>query len=338
MLNRTFALRPWSRLDARYDHLNVLATSVNPAGTPVTLLVDAANAAVAQPEPRGVPFPREQPYDALLVIGHGGEEAEIPVSGVPYRYPCIDAWSGGFAVAKARNLAQRDYDPVNGDDSRLPHNVATFDLLGAQNGSFYAGDAIETLSFDEAGTIWTSYFDEASAWLPVRQRQGRTETFAFGKARVLVHMPGLIRWNRRGEILWAAVHDPMTVDWCDCYALNVGVHRTWACPYTGFPLVDIDDAGIRLVRRNPVRSSGAVAVDESGNRAAFVKAAAERIPGRYVVTECRLADGPVEPVAAGPLSMPDGTDPSCWFKRKVARDGRIWVQFEDPRAWYLLEL
>lgn len=336
MLNRTFTLRPWSALDARYDSLEVLASTVNPAGIPVTLLADTANAAIARPEPRKVPFPPEQPYDALLVIGHGADRTEIPVSGLLFRFPFVDAWSGGFAVAKARNLAQRNYDPVNGDVSLLPHNVATFDLTGAQEDSFYAGDGIEALSFDEGGTIWTSYFDEASAWLPVRQRRGRSEAFEFGKARVLVFMPGLIRWNRRGEILWAAAHDPLKVDWCDCYALNVGAHRTWACPYTGFPLVDIDDAGIRLVRRNPIRSSGAVAVDES--RAAFVGATADRVPGRYVVTECRLGDGAVEPVAAGPLTMPDGTTPPCWFRRKVARDGRIWVQFDDPRVWYLLEL
>lgn len=336
MLNRTFALRRWSALDARYDQLEVLATTVSPVGTPVTLLADSANAAIARPEPRGVPFPPEQPYDALLVIGHGGDGTEIPVCGLLFRFPHVDAWSGGFAVAKARNLAQRNYDPVNGDDGLLPHNIVTFDLTGAREHSFYAGDGIEALSFDEAGTIWTSYFDEASAWLPVRQRRGRSETFEFGKARVLVHMPGLIRWSRYGEILWAAVQDPMKVDWCDCYALNVGAHRTWACPYTGFPLVDIDDVGIRLVRRNPIRSSGAVAVD--GSRAAFVGATADRIPGRYMVTECHLGDGSVEPLAAGPLTMPDGTDPSCWFKRKVARDGRIWVQFDDPRVWYLLEL
>lgn len=336
MLNRTFTLRPWSALDARYDKLEVLATAVNPAGVPVTLLADTANAAIARPEPRGVPFPPEQPYDALLIIGHDDDATEIPVPGLLFRFPHVDAWSGGFAVFKARDLAQGKYDPVDNDDSLLPHNIATFDLTGAQNGSFYAGDGIEALSFDEAGTIWTSYFDEASAWLPVRRRQSRSGTFTFGKARVLVHMPGLIRWSRQGEILWAAIHDPMKVGWCDCYALNVGVHRTWACPYTGFPLVDIDDAGVRLIRRNPIRSSSAVAVD--GSRAAFVKATADRIPGRYVVTECHLGDGPVEPVAAGPLTMPDGTDPPCWFKHRVARDGRIWVQFDDPRVWYVLEL
>ncbi|MEY9892498.1 hypothetical protein ABIA31_006175 [Catenulispora sp. MAP5-51] len=336
MLSRTFTLRPWSALDTRYDQLEVLATTVNPAGTPVTLLADTANAAIARPEPRGIPFPPEQPYDALLVIGQGDDRTEIPVSGLLFRFPHLDAWSGGFAVAKARNLAQRNYDPVKGDAGLLPHNIATFDLAGAQDGSFYAGDGIEVLSFDEGGTIWTSYFDEASAWLPVRQRRGRSETFEFGKDRVLVHMPGLIRWNRHGEILWAAVHDPMKVDWCDCYALNVGTHRTWACPYTGFPLVDIDEAGIRLVRRNPIRSSGAIAVD--GSRAAFVGATADRIPGRYVVTECHLGDGAVEPVVAGPLAMPDGTNPPCWFRRKVARGGRIWVQFDDPRVWYLLQL
>lgn len=60
-----------------------------------------------------------------------------------------------------------------------------------------------------------------------------------------------------------------------------------------------------MSRRNPIRSCGAVAVD--GSRAAFVGATADRIPGRYMVTERHLDDGPVEPVAASPLTMRAGS-------------------------------
>jgi hypothetical protein len=61
-------------------------------------------------------------------------------------------------------------------------------------------------------------------------------------------------------------------------------------------------------------------------------------PGQYSVTFAQLADGAVESVKTVPLVMPDGSPPPGWARNRVCRDNRLWLQFEDPRDWYVLEI
>lgn len=30
--------------------------------------------------------------------------------------------------------------------------------------------------------------------------------------------------------------------------------------------------------------------------------------------------------------------PRVWAQRRVCRDGRMWMQFDDPRTWYVVEV
>lgn len=152
-------------------------------------------------------------------------------------------------------------------------------------------------------------------------------------------MPGLIRWTSAGEPAWYATFDRIGPgSWIDCYALNVGADQTWAYPYTGFPLVEIDATGIRWTRRTPIHFASAVLVD--GDNVAFLAAdtGPRKIPGHYTVTLTRSQNGPLETVASASLRLPDGTRPYTWARRTVCRGNQAWLQFHDERTWYRIEL
>jgi hypothetical protein len=103
-------------------------------------------------------------------------------------------------------------------------------------------------------------------------------------------------------------------------------------------LVEIDDHGVRSVRRTPVRSASAVIT--AGERSAFLTAPGKhpKTPGVYELTLARDAGGPIEAESSTPLLMPDGTQPRSWVRRKVCRDNRMWLQFDDPLTWYVIEI
>ncbi|GIG93269.1 hypothetical protein [Plantactinospora endophytica] len=153
-------------------------------------------------------------------------------------------------------------------------------------------------------------------------------------------LPGLIRWTATGDPAWYAIQDGYSSPsgWVDCYALNVGARRVWAYPYPGFPLVEIDQRGVRCVRRTSVRSASGVIVAD--DRVAFI-AGQGRGPGaagNYLVTFARIIDGPVETTTTTPLLLPSGQRPTTWARRTVCRDNRMWMQFDDERTWYTLDI
>jgi hypothetical protein len=109
-------------------------------------------------------------------------------------------------------------------------------------------------------------------------------------------------------------------------------------PYTGFPLVEIDGQGVRSVRRTPVRSASAVVT--AGDRSAFLAATGKhpQTPGVYELTIACHTGGPIEAVSSTPLLLPDGTRPRNWAWRRACRDNRMWLQFDDPFTWYVIEI
>jgi hypothetical protein len=212
---------------------------------------------------------------------------------------------------------------------------------GAPLTTFHAGDDVQHLLTDKHDNIWTGYGDEAvlCAQSPNRRRARSAATTPQPVPRMTMSMPGLVRWSRDGSPAWYATRDPIGPgSWVDCYALNVGADGTWAYPYTGFPLVEIDATGIRWTRRTPVHFASAVLID--GDNAAFLAAdkGPSKIPGHYTVTLTQGQNGVLEPVASAPLLLPDGTRPEAWARRTVCRGDQAWLQFRDQRTWYHIEL
>lgn len=103
-------------------------------------------------------------------------------------------------------------------------------------------DGIEQLLVDDSGAIRVGYSDE-----------GVNGNFGWGTTGPTpLGSPGFVRWSPQLEKVWEyrAVDDYRLAD---CYALNVGLDRTWACPDTDFPLLEIDADHVTVHRTTDIR-------------------------------------------------------------------------------------
>jgi hypothetical protein len=330
----TASLRLWGVLPGRYADHQLAASTIDAHGRIVALLVESDATCTQR-------TPLRQPYSAIAVVIDGADSTEVALDELDLRFPQIDVLGDGFVLVGARctmpsgpaatTLAELE--------AEIPRNGRIIGADGTTLTSFHAGDGISQLMTDHAGNIWTGYFDEASICALRVANTATARTRTPPPLRTTLSTPGLIRWTSAGEPAWYAVFDGTGPhSWLDLYALNVGTHRTWAYPYTGFPIVEIDQRGIRCVRRNPVRSaSGVINAD---NDIAFIASHGPhpRTPGHYTVTFARINDGPVETTATAPLLLPDGTRPNAWARHTACRDNRMWIQFQDSRTWYTMEI
>ncbi|GAA4506454.1 hypothetical protein GCM10023191_063550 [Actinoallomurus oryzae] len=221
---------------------------------------------------------------------------------------------------------ERYGDPVPEDELRLTANIRVIDGEGRAKASFYAGDAIGQLMTDRQGNIWVGYFDESSYWRP---NPDGTRSYDF--------MIGLARWSRDGGPPWMVADDTPGVGWCDCYALNVGRELVHACPYTDFPLVELDTNSVRTVTPNPVTRCTGLAVSDS--ELAFLDQ--HRADGgfRWEIRRARREGGAVVETGREHLVLPGGRQPNAWARGKVGRDGTLWLYEDgDPRHWYRYEI
>jgi hypothetical protein len=243
------------------------------------------------------------------VVVDGRDTTEVDLEDSAFGSPWIDTLGDGFVIVEARSR------------SRTEHSGRIVGPDGATRTTFNAGYGIGNLLTDRSGAIWIDYRDDG--WIIAPPMGLITEPFD-------VPAPGLIRWTETGELEWIAVFDPRAdFVWVDTYALNVGDSRVWAYPYMTFPLVEIGREGIRSVRSTRVRiSPRGLAV--AGSRVAFL--------GSQNVSYADVTEDSVEIVSTEPLVMPDGSRPASWPSRQVCRDDRIWMQFGDPREWFVLEI
>ncbi|SEK95543.1 hypothetical protein [Streptacidiphilus jiangxiensis] len=333
-------LAHYASLPDRYRDQQVAAATVDAHGRVVTLLVPPGATCH-----RLVPPEQRRPCDALVVVTDGSDVHEVHLPELDLHSPRIDALGDGFVLVAARCRMPSGPPAATFDalEREIPHNALVVGGDGAPLTTFHAGDDVQDLLTDEHENIWTGYGDQGvvCAQLPARRRPARSSaaTTRQPASRMTMSMPGLIRWTRDGSPAWYATFDPLSYgSWVDCYALNVGADRAWAYPYTGFPLVEIDAAGIRWTRRTPVHFASAVLIDGEGVAFLAADSGRSRIPGHYTVTRTREQDGVLEPVAAAPLLLPDGTRPDTWARRTVCRGDQVWLQFPDDRTWYRIGL
>ena len=139
---------------------------------------------------------------------------------------------------------------AQGDQDRNAH---VYDANGRLLHSFPAGDGIQEVQTDEAGSIWVSYFDEG----------------VFGETTL--GRKGLVCLSDAGELLFdfAAQSHACVGSMADCYALNVASpSEVWLRYYTDFPLVRIVDGRIADVW-NGLPAEGSPAFAIAGHRALF---------------------------------------------------------------------
>ncbi|MEV6279429.1 hypothetical protein [Nocardia sp. NPDC051832] len=260
-------------------------------------------------------------YDATVVICDGHEVSQISLSALDQSFSKIDALGDGVILGAGR------IDRVQPTDSTLPRNIVAFDSAGDQLGAFYAGDAIERLLTDPNGRIWISYFDESTFAFP--EPDG---TWSNG------HMIGLARWDTIDSPPWFAFNDTGSqVDWCDCYAVDVGRNLTFACPYTKFPIVEMDSEKVRSIVQNSITSCSGLAV--SGATFGFFDQRRHEQQMSWVIRRGHLHDGVITETAREELLLPNGRRSQGWARGKIGRDSTLWL-YEDgnPRRWYRYEL
>jgi hypothetical protein len=176
---------------------------------------------------------------------------------------------GSFLLVQSR-CVRRPFEPV-------PDNAQVFSASGQALRSFRIGDGVSHLAVDEPGTIWVGYFDEGIY---------SGDPLSAG---------GLTRFDEYGRQLWTYWPQSGFDHIATCYALNVSTRTTWACYYTGFPLVRITDTTIRSFPPGPVRGARGVLIHD--NVVIFIGGYGKS----HQLTECRLHDGAI--VEHGPAAL-----------------------------------
>lgn len=110
-----------------------------------------------------------------------------------------------------------------------------------------------------------------------------------------------------------------------------------ACPYTDFPLIEIDACGVRSVTPNPVTRCHALAV--SGSTFAFLD---HHRRGDEVVWQIRRASrqgAEITESSRETLLLPGGRPPTRWARGRIGRDANLWIHEDgNPRQWYRYEI
>ncbi len=318
----TGRLRPWIRLPEDIAPQQVLASTVDHRGRLIALLADDVTrgsvdrpyaARVVAIEPSGDLAGADWSLHSVEVDGRGHT---LEVEPLDFAWPMIDALSDGFVVANARN---RQLDAPN---------LRVIDSTGSTRTAFAVGDAIEHLLVDSSDNIWIGYFDESELLIPGTRQN--------------VAPAGLARWRPDGELSWLQGNEGLF--WLDCYALNVGRHLTWACPYTDFPLVTLDRTGVRTI--TPTSVQGARGLLVVGNTVAFLGSYADsryinhqpQPGGRFTIPLAHPDEDQLTVLRTVSLTLPDGTEPPTRPHQLICRDHRAYFRFADPREWFLLEL
>ncbi|MEV4094779.1 hypothetical protein [Streptosporangium saharense] len=316
-------------LPGRYARYEVLASTIDHRGRLVALVSNPAQGFT--PIPRSSKLRPPPRYDATAVICDGVETHEIPLTELRLRFTHIDTLGDGVVLVAARCEPvgidfERYQKSVPEDELHLTDNVRAIDEGGQTRSAFYAGDGIEQLMTDAQGNIWTSYFDESNYWSP-----NLDGTRSYGC------MIGLARWNSDGGPPWMAPSHTPGVFWCDCYALNVGHDVIHACPYTDFPLIEIDADGIRSITPNPVNRCSGLAV--SGSELAFFDQHRARGGFRWEIRRALRQGGAVTETEREHLLLPGDRHPTGWARGRIGRDGTLWLHEDgNPRRWYRYEV
>lgn len=323
MSGTSASLRPWAVLPDRYADREVVATTIDARGRLVALLAPPGCAPPSRPGPGSA-------GDAVAVVIDGPDRTEITLTGLDRPFSLIDVVGDGFVLVDpyCRMPSGPAATTVAALDAEIPRNARIVGPDGATRTTFHVGTGIDHLLTDRAGNIWTGYGDEAAVCaLQIGRRPGTQPFYR------TVGSPGLIRWTDAGLPAWYATDAGFGPRQWD--ALNVGTARTCA----GVPLVEIDADGVRCVRRSAVRSPAGILV--AGDDLAFLTADRPYTPGHYSLTRARIVDGgPVEVtgVPPAPLLLPGGGRPSGWARGRICRDNRMWLRFDDPRTWYVVEI
>ncbi|CAL2056818.1 conserved protein of unknown function [Streptomyces murinus] len=292
---RRVALRPHALLPRQYDHQKVLATTVDAWGRALWLICPDAD---LRPTSYGRQSarPRTIPYDALLVVSHGGVLHEHLLRDMNLRVTHLDALPNGRFVLHGHGPA--------GDQ-----NAQIYSMDGRRRHGFAMGDAVEYLMADRRHHIWSAYSDEGVYSHPISAA-------------------GLVRWDSGGRHEWG-YKPPAGTEYIDTvYALNVDDDVAWASYYPTFPLLEARTGGEIRLRKSPVVAPRGMAVH--GEQ--IVMLGGCRQPDR--LHHCRTTAHEALLVEEARLTLPNGS-PLKRYIRPVGRGRHLYLRDTTPRQWYV---
>jgi hypothetical protein len=242
-------LRWHGRVTAVEDGDVLLSVSVGPADEVVGLWSapddDAALTSVSV-KSGGASFPRAlaaQPAGARITVQSSGRVEAVRIAEMSLAYATVQPLPGERFLVVTRHCQWRPEGP--------DRNALIYGPDGVVIAEHTFGDGINDVRTTPSGKIWVSYSDEgvygSNGW-------GRPGPVPLGSC-------GLARFGPDGTQEWRFPRDDAAhID--DCYALTVTGETAWACYYSAFPVVQVEDGNVTAWRNDLARGAKSLMVDD----------------------------------------------------------------------------
>lgn len=310
-------LRRHGQLTAADDKNVLLSVSVGPTGEAVALWSaptdrEALTSVTVQPGWASFPDPRaDRPADAQIMVQSSGVLRAVRIADMPLAHATVQPLPGGRFLVVAARCRWRPEGP--------DRNALVYGPDGAVIAEYTFGDGIEDVFTTPSGRAWVGYFDEGVfgnyGW-------GGPGPKPLGRC-------GLARFGLGGDQDWRfSPNNAAPID--DCYALNVTGETAWACYYSDFPIVKVDDGKVTAWRNDLAHGARSLVVDDHR-----VGMAGGHRPNRDRLVIGELSGRDLRDAGRYRLVLPDG-QPLPDQVRLVGRGPNLHV-FQGT-DWYQLSL
>lgn len=231
-------------------------------------------------------------YAARLSITGAEEETWSELPGLNTTYPIVQTLPGDRVVVVGSRCTRLP-------DGTVELNASLYRSDGMMGAKFCLGDGIQHVQVDSEGRLWVGYFDEGVF--------GNFGWGFFGGQSGPIGQSGLVCFSDSGQRLWEFEPPAGLGGIYDCYALNVDENAVWACYYSDFPIVHIDEKKQTTGWETNLAGPKALAV--AGDR---VLAYGGYEGHRTDCSLLQLGDGRAGAEAKVQLKLSDKVDPSTW--------------------------
>jgi len=233
----------------------LVRASVGPDGQAVALWTSpeersALSATTTQPGWASFPDPQaSRPVTARVTLHRAAPAVtSVEIAELPLAHPTVQVLPDGHILLVGARCRWRPDGP--------DRNAIIYDADGQVIIEATIGDGVEHVLVSRSGHIWVGYFDE-----------GVYGNYGWGDAGAPAPLgaTGLMRFTSNLEADWRYPADAQNA-WgaiSDCYALNVDGDTAWACYYTDFPVICVQDGTVTGWRNSLARSVRAVVVTDT---------------------------------------------------------------------------
>ena len=241
-------LRRHGRVTPADDGDVLLSVSVGPAGEAVALWSapadqEALTSVTVQPGWASFPDARAaRPAGARITVHSPGLADAVRIAEMPLAHATVQPLLDGRVLVVAARCRWRPDGP--------DRNALVYGPDGAVVAEYTFGDGIEHVLTTPSGSAWVGYFDE-----------GVYGNYGWGgPGPEPLGSCGLARFGPSGEQDWRFPPGETTsID--DCYALNVTGETAWACYYSDFPVVKVEDGEVTTWRNDLAHGAKSLIVD-----------------------------------------------------------------------------